>query len=113
MKVPDYGLGIALFSQFILPVAAYSISLDCEDPSDLPSKTKDVQTAIESWKEMDAYAIGRAADTNQQHRQGNLLQAMLGAPSENYQGILTYVTSKSLIFLFLRVLLCRVYQTIV
>jgi hypothetical protein len=112
MKVPYYGVGIALFSQFILPIAAYSISLDCEDPSGLPSKTTDVQNAIEAWKKMAAYSIGRAADTNQQHRQGNLLQAMLGAPSENDQSTLTYVTSKSPLFPFLRILLCRVYQTI-
>jgi hypothetical protein len=105
MKVPNYGAGLALFSQFILPIAAYSISLDCEDPNGFPSKTTDVQNAIEAWKTMAAYSIGRAADTNQQHRQGNLLQAMLGAPSENDQGTLTYATSKSSLFPFLQVLL--------
>jgi len=77
---------IALISGAI----AYSISLDCEDVG----KTNDVQQAIEAWKKMAQYAIGRAGDTSTNHRQGNLLQAMFHAKDENDSGTLDYVKSE-------------------
>jgi hypothetical protein len=44
---------------------------------------------------MAAYTIGRAADQNTLHRQGNLLQTLLGAPNENDKDTLDYVTRMS------------------
>jgi len=42
-----------------------------------------------------AYTIGRASDANQNRRQGNLLQTMLGAPNENDQDTLDYAKCRS------------------
>lgn len=49
---------------------------------------------------MAKYVIGRASDPDQQHRQGNLLQTMLGAPTEHDQDTLDFVKSKYLLLLF-------------
>jgi hypothetical protein len=78
--------GIALISGAL----SYSISLDCEDVG----KTDDLKKAIEAWKTMAQYAIGRAGDTSTNHRQGNLLQAMFHAKDENDSDALDYVKSE-------------------
>ena len=54
---------------------------------------------IDAWQTMAKYAIGRASDSNQNRRQGNLLQTMLGAPNENDEDTINYMKSKYLLLL--------------
>jgi hypothetical protein len=90
--LPWASLGLLLIS--FLSCDAYFIAADCND-----KQRADITTAMTGFLNMAAYAIGRSLDQNIAHRQGNLLQAMLGSATENDENILTDIQSECSNFL--------------
>jgi hypothetical protein len=73
--------GLCFAIQASVGCIAYTLANDCTDVNtDMAAK---IHTAMTSFDNMAAYAIGRTQDLNPNNRQDTLLQDLLGANSEN------------------------------
>lgn len=90
------GATLIFFTSLISSSGAFVIADDCINLNAKFETKEDLNMAIKAWETMVQYAIGRAGDPNGlKHRQGNLLQGLLGASDENDEDALAYVISKS------------------